>query len=94
MDVGSSSNNAPPPRRSSAEFDAIDTTAFTEAGEALTIADRHESWMFHILADDTGRSAVWAAQRVPEGHVSACANQFVIREAGPAWLARCEGLLL
>ena len=48
--------------------------------EALTIADPKEAWMFHITADDTHESAVWVAQRVPENHISAVANQFVIRE--------------
>ena len=32
-----------------------------------------------MLADDTGASAVWAAQRVPGGHLAAVANQFIIR---------------
>lgn len=26
-----------------------------EAGEALTITDTEEAWVFHILADDTGK---------------------------------------
>lgn len=51
-----------------------------EAGEALTVTDPTEAWMFHILPDDTGKSAVWAAQRVPDDHLSAVANQFVIHE--------------
>ena len=32
------------------------------------------------MADDTGASAVWAAQRVPDGHITVNANQFVIGE--------------
>lgn len=56
-----------------------------EAGEALTVADGREAWMFHILPDDTGLSAIWAAQRVPDDSISVCANAFVIRgiENGP-----------
>lgn len=53
---------------------------YAEAGEALTVTDTEEAWMFHILPDDTGKSAIWAAQRVPDGHISAVANQFVIHE--------------
>lgn len=54
--------------------------AMGEGGEALTIIDPTEAWMFHIIPDDTGTSAVWVAQRVPDNHISAVANQFVIRE--------------
>lgn len=53
---------------------------YAEAGEALTVTDTEEAWMFHILPDDTGKSAIWAAQRVPDDHISAVANQFVIHE--------------
>ena len=31
--------------------------------------DPNDSWVFHILGDDTGKSAVWVAQRVPTDHV-------------------------
>eukprot|EP00518_Triparma_eleuthera_P000726 CAMPEP_0182463258 /NCGR_PEP_ID=MMETSP1319-20130603/7237_1 /TAXON_ID=172717 /ORGANISM="Bolidomonas pacifica, Strain RCC208" /LENGTH=704 /DNA_ID=CAMNT_0024662777 /DNA_START=101 /DNA_END=2212 /DNA_ORIENTATION=- len=55
-------------------------TVLGEAGEAMTVTDKEESWMFHVLSDDTGASAVWVAQRVPEGHVTAVANGFVIKE--------------
>ena len=57
-----------------------DMTVYGEAGEAITINDKTESWMWHILPDDTGESAVWVCQKVPEGHVAAVANGFVIKE--------------
>ncbi len=50
------------------------------SGENLAVADKDEAWLFHILPDDSGRSAIWGAQRVPDGHVTACANMFTIRE--------------
>ena len=55
-----------------------------EAGEALTIADPQETWVFHITPDDTGMSAIWCAQRVPDNHISAVANIFVIQEIDPS----------
>lgn len=50
-----------------------------EAGETLTVSDPTEAWVFHVGPDDTQESAVWAAQRVPAGHVAAVGNQWVIR---------------
>ena len=47
-----------------------------EGGEALTIADGVEVWVFNISPDTTGTSAVWAAQRVPEGHLTVVTNSF------------------
>ena len=61
-------------------FPFSENLAKSSAGEALTIGDKEEVWMFHILPDDTGNSAVWVAQRIQEGHISVCANQFVINE--------------
>ena len=40
-----------------------------EGGETLTVIDKEEAWVFHVTSDDTGTSAVWAAQRVPDDEV-------------------------
>ena len=50
------------------------------AGEVLTVGDTKEAWVFHVLPDDTGTSAIWAAQRLKEGHVACVPNVFVVRE--------------
>lgn len=47
--------------------------------ETLLVADPSEAWVFHILADPTGYSAIWAAQRVPDDEVTVVPNVFVIR---------------
>eukprot|EP01134_Creolimax_fragrantissima_P002483 CFRG2483T1 len=62
-----------------AEFDGPAEFAREEAGEAIPVGDTREAWMFHIAPDDTGASALWVAQRIPEGHVSIAANAFVVR---------------
>eukprot|EP00928_Gymnodinium_smaydae_P079317 TRINITY_DN63280_c0_g1_i1.p1 TRINITY_DN63280_c0_g1~~TRINITY_DN63280_c0_g1_i1.p1 ORF type:complete len:657 (-),score=89.82 TRINITY_DN63280_c0_g1_i1:33-1859(-) len=49
------------------------------AGECLVIVDGSEVWVFEITGDPTGKSAFWAAYRVPEGNVVAIANNFIIR---------------
>jgi dipeptidase len=54
-----------------------------EAGEALTVIDPNEAWIFHILPDDTATSAVWAAQLIPSSHISIVANSFIIRQILP-----------
>lgn len=47
--------------------------------ETLLIADTTEAFVFHILADPSGKSAIWAAQRVPDDKVAVVPNTFVIR---------------
>lgn len=63
-------------------LDGVDRTfsTFAKAGEALTVTDPEEAWVFHVLSDDTATSAVWAAQRVPDDHMTVVANQYVIKE--------------
>lgn len=53
---------------------------YNDGGECLTIADTKEVWHFEIVGPGKGKvGAVWAAQRVPDGHVSVCANASRIR---------------
>lgn len=49
-------------------------------GEALQVGDADEAFTFNILADPTGKSAIWAARRVPDENVTVMANMFTIRE--------------
>lgn len=52
-------------------------------GEALTVTDSKEAWVFHIIPDDTKASAIWVAQRVPDNNIAVVANQFIIRNVIP-----------
>eukprot|EP00949_MAST-11_sp_MAST-11-sp1_P003972 g3972.t1 len=55
------------------------TTMPNEAGESLLVGDARELWIFHVLPDGSN-SSIWAAQRVPDDHVTTVDNMFVIRE--------------
>ncbi|KAL1508264.1 hypothetical protein AB1Y20_004380 [Prymnesium parvum] len=52
----------------------------TPTGEAIVAGDKQEVWVFHVLPDPTGKSAVWAAAKVPDGEVVVVSNMFVIRD--------------
>ncbi len=59
----------------------IEKYGWCDEGEALTIADPQEVWVMEIVGpgkDEVG--AVWAAQRVPDDHVSVVANAARIGE--------------
>lgn len=52
-----------------------------DGGECLTIADKNEVWHLEIVGPGKGKvGAVWAAQRVPDDHVSVNANASRILE--------------
>ena len=49
-------------------------------GETLTVADRGEAWVFHVLAGPGGRGgAIWVAKRVPDDGMTVVANMFTVR---------------
>lgn len=59
----------------------LEQYGWRDTGEALTIADPQEVWLMEIVGpgkDAVG--AVWAAQRVPDDHVSVVANAARIGE--------------
>lgn len=57
---------------------------FEGTAESLAVSDTEEAWIFHVLPDPTGKSAIWAAQKVPSNGFAVLANMFVIRQVDPA----------
>lgn len=54
---------------------------YIDGGECFSIADPNEVWHLEIIGPGKGKKgAVWAAQRVPDDHVSVNANGSRIRE--------------
>lgn len=54
---------------------------WNDFGECLTISDKNEVWHFEILGPGKGKiGSVWAAQRVPDDHISVNANASRIME--------------
>ncbi|MCI0512791.1 C69 family dipeptidase [candidate division KSB1 bacterium] len=54
---------------------------YFSSGESFSISDPNEVWLFEMISKGPkNRGAVWVARRVPEGYISAHANQARIRQ--------------
>ena len=55
--------------------DLVKKYGYGDGGECLTIADPKEVWIFEVQGEGKKKiGGVWAAQRIPDGHVSVSAN--------------------
>jgi dipeptidase len=61
--------------------DLVAKYGYNSSGESMSISDPNEVWIFEIIGKGPEtKGAVWVALRVPEGYVSAHANQARIRK--------------
>lgn len=59
----------------------VDEYGYYSTGESFSIADPDEVWIMEIIGKGKDRKgAVWVARRIPDGYVSAHANQSRIRQ--------------
>mmetsp|Transcript_25899 Transcript_25899/g.56764 ORF Transcript_25899/g.56764 Transcript_25899/m.56764 type:complete len:661 (-) Transcript_25899:423-2405(-) len=56
---------------------------FEGTAETLAVTDPTEAWIFHILPDPTGKSAIWAAEKIDDDKFAVVANMFVVRRVDP-----------
>ncbi len=63
---------------------AAEEYGYIDAGECLTVGDPNEVWHFEIMPPGTfKKGAIWAAVRIPEGHVGVSANRSRIGKIDP-----------
>lgn len=53
----------------------VQTYGYPSEGETFSIADKDECWIMEMVGKGTEKGAVWVAVRIPDGYVSAHANQ-------------------
>ncbi len=58
----------------------VERYGYASSGESISVGDPNEAWIFEIVGKGKGeKGAVWVAVRVPDGEISAHANQSRIR---------------
>ena len=56
--------------------DLAATHGYASSGESFSIADKNEAWIMELISKGKfGKGIVWVARRIPDGYVSAHANQ-------------------
>lgn len=56
--------------------DLTTTYGYASSGESFSIADTEEAWIMELISKGKyGKGIVWVARRIPDGYVSAHANQ-------------------
>lgn len=60
--------------------DLVEEYGYASTGESFSISDPREVWIMDLIGKGKGeKGAVWVARRLPEGYISAHANQARIR---------------
>lgn len=61
--------------------DLVAEYGYHSSGESFSISDANEVWLLEMIGKGEGqKGAVWVARRIPEGYISAHANQARIRQ--------------